>query len=432
MGKSNENKPDEAGKKAKDGGAETPRTWWSVLWDWTRSILVAVGLALLIRWPIGEPFKIPSGSMMPTLQDGDRIFVNKFVYGVRYPFNGFRIPFTSTDTWYTENRLLDGSDPQRWDIVVFKSIEPGVKMHTLVKRIVGLPGERVLIRDGSIIVNGEKIAPPEGLEHLDYTIPFGVDYGIVPEDEFTHIPEDHYFLLGDNSGHSRDGRYWGFVPNHHILGRVSSIWWPIGRWQDFTGFSVTWWWRAIVGTLLLYTFARLFLGRSWRAYDDALGKALPAKSHVIINGIVYGLRIPMTTTRIIPGRAPRRGDVVLYHPPKDSGYSEALLLGRVAGLPGERVRVQEGTLLIDDAPLGESEPLAAMTFEAGETVGPFGKAKGKQHSLVPDDAVFILVNDGSEAPDSRTLGWIPRDHVLGVASFAWWPIGRLGRVPGRA
>ena len=91
---------------------------------------------------------------------GDRIFVNKYHYGVRLPFNGFRIPFTSIDTWYAQKRLWKGNAPQRWDIVVFKANRVGLEKHTLVKRIVGLPGERVEIRDGKIWINGAAVETP--------------------------------------------------------------------------------------------------------------------------------------------------------------------------------------------------------------------------------------------------------------------------------
>ena len=129
-------------KQSLDEHTET--TWGSTIKEWVKSILIAIVLALFIRWPVIEPFKIPSGSMEPTFYDGDRIFVNKFVYGIRFPFNGFRIPYTTKTTWYADDRIFRGADPQRWDVVVFKSVEHDVQHDILVKRIVGLPVSELL------------------------------------------------------------------------------------------------------------------------------------------------------------------------------------------------------------------------------------------------------------------------------------------------
>jgi signal peptidase I len=133
-------------------------------WTWSNAIswFLLLGLVLAFRWTVAEPYKIPSGSMEPTLHGderlfkGDRVFVNKWIYGMRVPF--------------TRQRLFKLNDPKRWDVVVFKSPEKDPEHETLIKRVVGLPGERINIRDGHIVVNGQPVEPPEELRKvLNYT-----------------------------------------------------------------------------------------------------------------------------------------------------------------------------------------------------------------------------------------------------------------------
>ncbi len=180
--------------------------------QWGQSIAVALVLALTIRHFLFEPFKIPSGSMIPTLQIGDKILVNKFILGVRVPF--------------TFKRLFVPRKPMRGEVVVFRSATGERK--DIVKRVVGLPGERIKIDDdGRILVNGEPvtnhpfIADNKYYNHRE----FG-EYGTTSE---VTVPEDSYFVLGDNSKHSRDSRTWGFLPLSHIKGRVVCVWWPLWK-----------------------------------------------------------------------------------------------------------------------------------------------------------------------------------------------------------
>lgn len=240
-------------------------------------------LILVIRWAWFEPYKIPSGSMEPTLVGdprvgrGDRVFINKFHYGLRVPFMDYR-PIL----W---------NEPERWDIVVYHAAHENAAHRTLIKRIVGLPGERVEIRDGGIYINGERAEMPPAMEGIEYfrelriTEPALVDilmrlppferearlrrlqeehpmrFGILPDDEYSLVPEGHYFLLGDNSGNSIDGRITGWVPQHNLVGRAFCIWWPIGRWTDFTGWSSTWW-----GMLMLYGIPTALVGYTGYAF----------------------------------------------------------------------------------------------------------------------------------------------------------------------
>lgn len=208
--------------------------------EWVRAAAMVLVILLPVQWALTQPFKIPSGSMEPTLHGtgnflkDDRVLVNKWVYGLRVPF--------------AKARLWEGKDPQRWDIVVFKAVEDEAAHGTLIKRVAALPGERVLIRGGKLFINGEPVPFPDGMpEDMYYTAHSGMRFGVHATPESMEVPEGCYLMLGDNSDNSRDGRYFGWVPKDNILGRVSCVWWPVWNWRDFTGFSRTWW-----GRLLLY------------------------------------------------------------------------------------------------------------------------------------------------------------------------------------
>lgn len=402
-------------------------SWWDVAVEWIKAILVAIVLALLIRWPFIEPFKIPSSSMEPTLQIGDRIFVNKFVYGVRWPFNGFRIPFIKKDIWYAEDRIFRWNEPERWDIVVFKAVEENAEHDILVKRIVGMPGDRIHIANGKIHIDGEPLDLPPDMPDIYYTRPLGMTYGIAGDEAHSVVPEDHYLLLGDNSDASRDGRLWGWAPNEHLLGRVFAIWWPISRWHDFTGFTETWWWQTILGVLALLFVTRLLFGRSWHVMTKALEQTLRRGEHIYVNRIAFGLPVPFTKLRLTKGRPAKRGEIVLCHCRDEAGNAGAIL-GRLAGLPGEQVRMDNGTLKVNGAPVSEPPSLAEAEIKPLDGAAKYAQSNAKQYSHVPEGHYFVIVDDPEESPDSRLLGWIPREDVVGSASFVWWPIPRIRRV----
>ncbi len=406
--------------------------------EWVKSLLIAIGIALVIRWVLAEPFRIPSGSMEPTLHGdermfhGDRVFVNKFVYGLRFPLNDCGIPFTSKRIKYASERIWRRAEPQRWDIVVFKSAEEGAVHTTLVKRLVGLPGERIHIADGKVYVNGKPLDMPPDLRDIYYTSPNNsfsdMKYGILLEDQYSVVPKDCYLLLGDNSAHSRDGRYFGWMPNENILGRVSCIWWPMSSWRDFTGFSRTLWWRSILACLSALLVIRILFARSWYLHrEDARGKL--KADHFYINRWAFGIPIPFTSYRLYKGRDPKRGELILYRR-KERGKNEPpLLLGRVAGLPGERVYIDGGKLTIDGRPVSAPPVLVNREFPAVEGVGPYGRSKGKEHSLVPEGHFFILAEStlAEDHYDSRTFGWVSHESLVGSASFVWWPPSRWRR-----
>lgn len=389
--------------------------------EWVRSIAIAIFLAMLIRWPVAEPYKIPSGSMEPTFIPGDRIVVDKHVYGLRWPLNGFRIPFTLKTLWYSDDYIIGGKDVNRWDIVVFKSAEERAVHDTLVKRVVGLPGERVLIRDGKLVIDGDVMPLPDFMPAIEYTQAYSSNgYGLLEDDEHSLIPEGHYFLLGDNSAYSRDARWFGFLPRHHILGRVTSIWYPVGRWVDFTGYTGSIYWCGFWVLALAYTVYRTLLGRSVRMRRDRLGGLLRKGDQVLVR-FTLGLPFPFIGFRMTAGRDLVRGDLVLY---RSKGYTgpEETLLGVIAGLPGERVYLKDGQLTINDKSI--AGPWDSQSYPSEGKADTFGRSKGKEFSHVPEGQVYILGEDDFASEDSRVLGWVSRKEIIGTVSRVWWPMSR--------
>jgi len=180
----------------------------SVLRDWTESIIVAFLLAMVIRTFVVQAFKIPTGSMRPTLLEGDLILVNKFIYGAKIPFTGFRLPAVA--------------GLKRGDVIVF--IYPEDPKKDFIKRLIGLPGEAVELKNGSIYINGQPLLDPLFNQRYYYNRgDFGLENGKLV------VPKDQYFVLGDNSASSKDSRYWGFVPKNNILGKALVIYWPPQR-----------------------------------------------------------------------------------------------------------------------------------------------------------------------------------------------------------
>ncbi|NLN92821.1 MAG: signal peptidase I [Candidatus Hydrogenedens sp.] len=305
--------------------------WITGPWTWKNLAgwVIIIILLFFVKGCIMDQYTIPTGSMDPTLHGdprlfhGDRVLVNKWRFGPRIPF--------------TTRRLAIWDTPQRWDIVVFRSLEEETDQPVLIKRVVALPGERVRIRDGKIYINGELCEAPEPLQstlyyytdlkftetekrrqflrvaknnrsipilnpynepvkvfyaemkrlheqvsHIDidglsdeevlalcedvapeaitliddiyeFSQPL-MPYGCQDDDEHSLVPEGHYFMLGDNSAASLDGRMYGWVPHNHLYGSAFAVWWPWSRRQDFTGFSRTWW-----GMSLLYGIPALII-----------------------------------------------------------------------------------------------------------------------------------------------------------------------------
>ena len=207
-----------------------------------KSIALIITLVLVFRSVFFEPFRIPSGSMIPTLMIGDFILVNKFSYGFKVPFSDFSMGNNNFDPIY----MFGESRPKRGDVIVFKyPKDPSINY---IKRVIGLPGDSVEIRNKIIYVNGEPITVSEidGKEIMDdmdekfkgYNLKFyesktGEHKHIIQQDQDNYyktdfekrvVPEDYYFVMGDNRDFSYDSRFWGFVPHKNVKGKALFVW----------------------------------------------------------------------------------------------------------------------------------------------------------------------------------------------------------------
>lgn len=206
-------------EKNKNQGSERKK---SIVREYAESIIIAILLALLIRAFVVQAFKIPSGSMKPTLLVGDHILVNKFIYGIK-----LRVPFTSLN--YT---LIPISTPKRNDVIVF--IYPVDPKKDFIKRVIGLPGDTIQIKDKKITINHLPMEDLHGVHSDQMTIPEAEQ----PRDNTGPliVPPNKFFVMGDNRDESYDSRYWGFVDQKEIIGQAFIIYWS----WDRTEFGVRW------------------------------------------------------------------------------------------------------------------------------------------------------------------------------------------------
>lgn len=198
-----------------------------LLVEYARSFFPVVLIVLVLRSFLFEPFRIPSGSMMPTLLVGDFILVNKFIYGVRLPV--------------LNTKIIESEEPKRGDIVVFRF--PKQPSIDYIKRVIGLPGDRIAYFDKKLYINGQPTkqvslgryqgvgqgANMTGAERLDEDL-IGIEHSILishgtstVEDVFV-VPQGQYFVMGDNRDNSNDSRYWGTVPEANLVGKAFFIW----------------------------------------------------------------------------------------------------------------------------------------------------------------------------------------------------------------
>jgi signal peptidase I len=198
-----------------------------LLVEYARSFFPVVLIVLLLRSFLFEPFRIPSGSMMPTLLIGDFILVNKFSYGVRLPVLNYKV--------------IEVGEPKRGDVVVFRY--PKQPTVDYIKRVIGLPGDRIAYFDKKLYINGQPTQQVdlgkytgvgqgvnmsgselikedlEGVEHLILNT-----NGVLTVEDVFVVPPGHYFVMGDNRDNSNDSRYWGTVPEANLVGRAEAIW----------------------------------------------------------------------------------------------------------------------------------------------------------------------------------------------------------------
>lgn len=205
----------------------------SLLREYAEAIVVAMLLAFAIRVFVVQAFKIPSGSMIPTLLIGDHILVSKLSYGVQWPADcKFRMSFPPA-TCYASKAVLSFGRPERGDVIVFRYPEDEEK--DFIKRIVGLPGDTIEIRRKVVHVNGTPLDDRAFTQRVDPGI---IDGHINPRDNFGPItvPAQSYFVMGDNRDQSLDSRFWGFVSEEKIKGKAFRIYWSWngqGAWQDW-------------------------------------------------------------------------------------------------------------------------------------------------------------------------------------------------------
>jgi signal peptidase I len=175
--------------------------------EYAEAIIIALIAALIIRAYVIQAFKIPSGSMIPTLLIGDHILVNKFIYGTTIPFS--------------DKRILVFKKPERGDIIVFKY--PDNPKKDFIKRVVATGGDKIESRNKVMYVNGEKLSEPYA-QHTDDTM---LSSGMSKRDNFEPItiPENKFFVMGDNRDQSHDSRFWGFVDLKEIKGEALVIYW---------------------------------------------------------------------------------------------------------------------------------------------------------------------------------------------------------------
>lgn len=182
------------------------------------AILVAIVIALFIRTFVVQAFKIPSGSMKQTLQIGDHILVNKFIYGVRIP--------------YLRESIIPLKKPRRGDIIVFKyPVDPH---KDFIKRVIGIPGDEIEIRNKKLYVNQKQVNPDYGV----YTDARILSANVRPRDNFgpVTVPKQSLFVMGDNRDESFDSRFWGFVDYKALNGKAFIIYWS----WDKENFGVRW------------------------------------------------------------------------------------------------------------------------------------------------------------------------------------------------
>ncbi len=228
--------------------------WWL---DWTAGLFPVIIVVFLLRSFLFEPFKIPSGSMIPTLWVGDLILVNKYHYGVRLPV--------------INQKITEGNKPQRGDVMVFRY--PPKPSQDYIKRVVGVPGDEVAYLNKRLTINGKPVATTQVPEFFDedamrYFPQFEEQLGDVKhrllndesrragildaevmdfpergncrysaEGAVCKVPEGHYFMMGDNRDNSLDSRYWGFVPDRNIVGKAFFVWMNFGNLKRIGSFN---------------------------------------------------------------------------------------------------------------------------------------------------------------------------------------------------
>lgn len=205
----------------------------SIIREYAEALVIAIVLALTIRVFVVQAFKIPSGSMIPTLLIGDHILVSKLAYGFQLPKDcEFQVSFPPV-TCFSSNIVMNFHPPQRGDIIVFRYPEDENK--DFIKRVIGIPGDTIQIQNKKVTVNGRLLKDEAFTQRIDPGI---IDGRINPRDNLAPltVPPDSYFVMGDNRDQSLDSRFWGFVRMDKIKGRAFLVYWSWngqGAWTDW-------------------------------------------------------------------------------------------------------------------------------------------------------------------------------------------------------
>jgi len=236
--------PQQAERERREAGEKAGRAPWWV--EYAVSFFPVILFVFVLRSFVVEPFRIPSGSMLPTLQSGDLILVNKFSFGIRLPV--------------VDRKVIETGQPQRGDVIVFRyPVDPDVDY---IKRVVGLPGDEVAYLDKKLYINGKMVPHTRDGDYFEpdrvsYIARYDEQLGdvshkiLLEEDRIQDfgpiwrfpfidqcqylrngvrckVPEGHYFAMGDNRDNSADSRYWGFVPDGNIVGKAFFVWMNFG------------------------------------------------------------------------------------------------------------------------------------------------------------------------------------------------------------
>ena len=213
----------------------------SVIVEYARALFPVILFVFVLRSFVIEPFRIPSGSMLPGLHIGDFILVNKFKYGIRLPVVNMKV--------------LPIDSPERGDVIVFRY--PQNPKLNFIKRVIGLPGDKLSYVDKKLTINGEPVETQDDGRYAyvqdklkgtssgqlvetiddDHHLIILDDQGFTRNLEEVNVPAGHYFVMGDNRDHSNDSRYWGFVPEGNVVGEAFFIWFS---WKSASGGGVEW------------------------------------------------------------------------------------------------------------------------------------------------------------------------------------------------
>jgi signal peptidase I len=224
---------------AKRRRRDAPEPWWI---EYPKSFFPVLLIVFLLRSFVAEPFKIPSSSMRPTLEVGDFILVNKFAYGIRLPI--------------IEKKIIPTREPQRGDVVVFRY--PVNPSQDFIKRVIGLPGEKVEIRDKKVYVDDQPLEESVYAHFIDAPLRHDdPEYGFRGEGQRDNwgpevVPAGQLFVMGDNRDNSRDSRYWGYLPIDQVKGRALLVYWSLDASKDeYQRTSVVQWLKDL-GSMIVH------------------------------------------------------------------------------------------------------------------------------------------------------------------------------------